>query len=229
MFTSFLHHPAMLSLTHTHTHTKNQQCEPRWHNRLYLLFISKVNSSHSDIQWAGQWTSPLWGEHSHCLAWSHVCIAHKHRDTEEQIEIAADKLSDTPTDSCILFKHGTLWQTHTQHTVTHSCKKNSTETTVLSECDLLTWFSPLVCCDTVDTPLRLITEGQPPHEDEAPSPLRWDFAQLQVHGTVRLAHPHMISSSSIGHHKPRTTLQDLPGKKGQIVVWWAVNIDVFLS
>lgn len=74
----------------------------------------------------------------------------------------------------------------------------------------LPWFASGISSDTVDTPLRLITEGQP-HEDEAPSPLRWDFAQLQVHGTARLAHPHMISSSSIGQHKSGTTLQDLPG------------------
>ena len=46
----FLHHPASLSLTHTRT--KNQQYDPEWHHPWYLLLISKVNSSHSDTQWA---------------------------------------------------------------------------------------------------------------------------------------------------------------------------------
>lgn len=80
-----------------------------------------------------------------------------------------------------------------------------------------------------------MTEGQP-RADEAPSPLRWDFAQLLVHGTARLARAHMISSSSIGQHKPRSMFQDLcekatakQTKESHIVLWRGWNIMHFPS
>lgn len=96
----------------------------------------------------------------------------------------------------------------------------------------LSWSESNVHSDTIDNPLRLMTEGQP-RADEAPSRLRWYFAQLQVHGTARLAHAHMISSSSIGQHKPRSMFQDLAcktskkkkqWKSGQVVIRWGRNV-----
>lgn len=47
---------------------------------------------------------------------------------------------------------------------------------------LPTWFSPLVCSDSVDSLLRLITEGQP-HGEEAPQSIEVRFSRHGEAGT----------------------------------------------